>query len=222
MKSDPVVIDSLPVGPYAVLCYIVHGRDSGKGVVIDPGDDPGAVAGRVRELGIRVEAILFTHGHPDHVLAAGAVKEALGAPTAMHLADNEFFTSPEGIRMAVEELGLAPSPRADRDLAHGDEIDLGDFSIRVIHTPGHTPGSVCYLAGNHLFTGDTLFVGAAGRTDLIGADLDTLIQSIETRILPLPDETVIHPGHDYGDPPTSTLVREKEENPYITDFILDA
>jgi len=93
--------------------------------------------------------------------------------------------------------------------------------MEVIHTPGHTPGSVCYLAEGNLFTGDTLFVGAAGRTDLAGASLNTLLESIENRLLTLPESTVIWPGHDYGDTPCSTLEREMKENIYITDFILD-
>ena len=91
----------------------------------------------------------------------------------------------------------------------------------MLHTPGHTPGSACFLVNGHLFTGDTLFVGAAGRTDLTGASLDTLIASIENKILSLPKDTVIWPGHDYGETPSSTLEREMQENIYITDFILD-
>jgi glyoxylase-like metal-dependent hydrolase (beta-lactamase superfamily II) len=97
---------------------------------------------------------------------------------------------------------------------------VGTLNIRVIHTPGHTPGSVCFFVNGNLFTGDTLFVGAVGRTDLTGGSLDTLLESLEKRLITLPGETVIWPGHDYGDAPTSTIAREMEENPYITDFLL--
>jgi hydroxyacylglutathione hydrolase len=99
---------------------------------------------------------------------------------------------------------------------------VGTLEVRVIHTPGHTPGSVCYLVDGNLFTGDTLFVGSAGRTDLVGGSLDMLVGSIAKKILPLPKDTVIWPGHDYGDTPTSTIAREMEENVYITDFILES
>jgi len=98
---------------------------------------------------------------------------------------------------------------------------VGTLNIEVIHTPGHTPGSVCYLVGGNLFTGDTLFVGVAGRTDLIGGSLNTLIKSIEKKLIVLPKQTIVWPGHDYGESPTSTIGREMEGNPYITDFILE-
>jgi len=110
----------------------------------------------------------------------------------------------------------------EMELKDGDLLEVGTLMIKVIHTPGHSPGSVCFYVEGNLFTGDTLFVGAAGRTDLTGGSLDTLIESIEKKILALPEGTVIWPGHDYGDRPTSTIGREMEENPYITDFILDA
>ena len=109
----------------------------------------------------------------------------------------------------------------DIQLKDGDVIEVGTLKVNVIHTPGHTPGSVCYLVSGNLFTGDTLFVGAVGRTDLTGASLETLLNSLEKKLLPLPAETIVWPGHDYGETPTSTIGREMEENPYITDFILD-
>ena len=117
-------------------------------------------------------------------------------------------------------LGLPPSDPADIKLKDGDILEVGSLNIEVIHTPGHTPGSVCYLVGENLFTGDTLFVGAAGRTDLIGGSLDTLIKSIENKLIVLPKQTIVWPGHDYGESPSSTIGREMEENLYITDFIL--
>jgi glyoxylase-like metal-dependent hydrolase (beta-lactamase superfamily II) len=100
-------------------------------------------------------------------------------------------------------------------------LEVGNLNLEVIHTPGHTPGSACYLIDGNLFTGDTLFVGAAGRTDLIGGSLQTLIESLEKRLIVLPKETIVWPGHNYGKRPKSTIGQEIEENPYITDFILD-
>jgi glyoxylase-like metal-dependent hydrolase (beta-lactamase superfamily II) len=110
----------------------------------------------------------------------------------------------------------------DIRLKDGDVLEVGKLKIEVLHTPGHTPGSVCYLVEGNLFSGDTLFVGAAGRTDLIGGSLDTLLESLEKRLIVLPGETVVWPGHNYGESPTSTIAREMQENVYITDFILDS
>jgi glyoxylase-like metal-dependent hydrolase (beta-lactamase superfamily II) len=117
-------------------------------------------------------------------------------------------------------LGLPPPDPADIRLKDEDIVEVGTLKVKVIHTPGHTPGSVCYLVDGNLFCGDTLFVGAVGRTDLIGGSLETLLESLEKRLIVLPKETTVWPGHDYGDTPTSTMGREMEENPYITDFIL--
>jgi hydroxyacylglutathione hydrolase len=120
-----------------------------------------------------------------------------------------------------KQTGLTVDTVADRWFADGERLPLGESMIHVLHTPGHTPGSCCFLIEGNLITGDTLFVGDVGRTDLKGGSLDRLIQSIETKLLPLPDDTRVWPGHDYGDRPTSTIGSEKKENPYITDFILD-
>jgi glyoxylase-like metal-dependent hydrolase (beta-lactamase superfamily II) len=139
----------------------------------------------------------------------------------MHEQDDLFFAEEEVRTAASKELGLPPPDPVDVRLHDGDLLQVGMMEIHVIHTPGHTPGSVCFLVEGNLFTGDTLFVGAVGRTDLVGASLDTLLGSLEQKLLPLPKETVVWPGHDYGETPFSTLGREMEENPYITDFILD-
>ena len=138
----------------------------------------------------------------------------------MHKKDVEFFSRQEIREVSKKELGLAAPGTADRLLQDGEIINVGCLEIQVLHTPGHTPGSVCFLAGTNLFTGDTLFVGDVGRTDLTGGSLPTLLQSIKEKILVLPRETTIRPGHNYGETPTSTLAWEMEENPYITDFIL--
>jgi hydroxyacylglutathione hydrolase len=166
--------------------------------------------------------ILNTHGHPDHVLANQSLRSALRVPVWMHAEDSGLFADSPEIDALERQTGLTVDTEADRLFADDERIRLGAQTIRVLHTPGHTPGSCCFLVAGHLFTGDTLFVGDAGRTDLKGGSLDRLISSIETRLLDLPDNTRIWPGHDYGDRPGSTMGREKKENPYITDFILDS
>jgi glyoxylase-like metal-dependent hydrolase (beta-lactamase superfamily II) len=164
----------------------------------------------IEDNGLVPRYILNTHGHGDHVLGNRDMKAAFRVPICMHGADAAFFGNPS-----------APEELADKRLSHGDRLPLGECTISVIHTPGHTPGSVCYLSAGHLFTGDTLFVGDVGRTDLPGGSLNDLVASLEKHIISLPDGTVIWPGHDYGETPTSTIGREKRENPYITDFILE-
>ena len=116
----------------------------------------------------------------------------------------------------AQQMGFRPSPPVDSAVRDGDLISFGQEALKVIHTPGHTPGGICLYGRNNLFTGDTLFVGAVGRTDLPGGSLETLLQSLKDKIITLPEETVIRPGHDYGDQPTSTIAREKKSNPYLT------
>ena len=218
---EEIVIRQMTVGPLQVRTYLVVCPRTGDAVIIDPAGEEDRIAALVREEGARVRYIINTHGHSDHVLANRALKELVRAPTCMHEEDDLFFGRGEVREATSRELGLPPPEAADVRLRDGEVLQVGDLDIRVIHTPGHTPGSVCFLVKGNLFTGDTLFVGAVGRTDLTGASLDTLLKSIEERLLPLPEDTVVWPGHDYGETPTSTMGREMEENPYITDFILD-
>jgi len=118
-------------------------------------------------------------------------------------------------------LGGQGSPKPDVLLQDGNVIEIGQSSLEVLHPPGHTPGCICLYGDGNVFTGDTLFVGAVGRTDLPGGSLDVLLQSLESKLVVLPPETIVWPGHDYGETPTSTIGREMQENPYITDFLLD-
>ena len=216
-----VIIKQVKVGAFQVFTYVVACPETRKAVVIDPAGEEERLLSLIKEEAFIIEHILDTHGHADHVLANEHLKNALAVPTCMHEFDIQFFSQTEVRDLTSKELGLQPPDPADVPLRDGDVFQVGTLEIKVIHTPGHTPGSVCYFVEGNLFTGDTLFVGAAGRTDLTGGSLVMLIDSIENKILTLPNETLIWPGHDYGDTPTSTLGREKEENPYITDFILD-
>jgi len=216
-----VIIKQVKVGAFQVFTYIVACPETRKAVVIDPAGEEEKLLLLIKEEAFLIEHILDTHGHADHVLANEHLKNALAVPTCMHELEIQFFSQTEVRDLTAKELGLQPPDPADVPLRDGDVFKVGTLEIKVIHTPGHTPGSVCYFVEGNLFTGDTLFVGAAGRTDLPGGSLEMLLDSIENKILTLPKETVIWPGHDYGDTPTSTLGREMEENPYITDFILD-
>ena len=161
--------------------------------------------------------IVNTHGHADHTAGNDHWAAATGARIVIHRLDWEFFRTPE-MQAAARAEGFPPLTRADVLVNDGDHIPLGACQALVIHTPGHTPGGICLAFPGHLFTGDTLFVSAAGRTDLPGGSLNQLIASLEEKIMPLPDDTRIWPGHDYGETPTSTLGEEKLNNPYLTDF----
>lgn len=207
--------------PFQVLTYLVTCPQSCDAVIIDPAGDEDKLLALIETRSLRVKYILNTHGHADHVLGNPKLKNLFKIPVCMHEADDRFFNDPSVREKSSHELGLPPPDPADIKLKDGDVLEVGTLNIEVIHTPGHTPGSVCYLVGENLFTGDTLFVGAAGRTDLIGGSLNTLIKSIEKKLIVLPKQTIVWPGHDYGETLSSTIGREMEENPYITDFILE-
>lgn len=202
-----------------VFCYILGCEDTHKGLVIDPAGEEERILKTARASGLTIESVVNTHGHPDHTCGNRKIAEQTGAKIYMHALDDRFFNTPQGQSMAMQ-MGFTPSPSADVHLEDGDIIPFGDKGLAVLHTPGHSPGGICLYVENNLFTGDTLFVGAVGRTDLPGGSMETLLRSIKDRILPLPDETIVWPGHDYGGSPTSTIALEKRHNPYITDFQL--
>ena len=210
----------LVTGSFRVNTYLLSCAETGEGVVIDPGGDPDLILAAIRNAGLTIQYILNTHGHADHRLANDQLRQALAVPVCMHEADDAFFARPEIKTVSAQELGVSAEGRADIRLRDEDLLRVGRLEIRVIHTPGHSPGSVCFLAAGNLFTGDTLFVGDVGRSDLSGGSFAELLRSIKERIIVLPPETIVHPGHDYGETPTSTLAWEMQENPYITDFIL--
>ncbi len=224
-----VTIIALQLGPFQVNTYVVICRATGNAVIIDPAGDPNAIIDILHRENATPLMILNTHGHPDHVLANAALKSALDIPAAMHGADSGLYIDSPEVAPLERETGLIVDTRADRLIEDGEQIPMGSASIRVLHTPGHTPGSCCFLVADNLFTGDTLFVGDVGRTDLKGGSLDRLIRSIADQLMGLADDTRIWPGHDYHlEGPSdrtpqapATLGREKRENPYITDFIVD-
>jgi hydroxyacylglutathione hydrolase len=210
-------ITAAVTGPLQVITYLVACEDSGEALLIDPGGPSDELTAKLREEGWRLAWVVNTHGHADHTAGNDHWVEATGARIVIHRLDWEFFRTP-AMQAAARAEGFPPLTRADVLVDDGDQIPLGACPALVIHTPGHTPGGICLAFPGHLFTGDTLFVSAAGRTDLPGGSLDRLIASLEEKIMPLPDDTRIWPGHDYGETPTSTLGEEKLNNPYLTDF----
>jgi glyoxylase-like metal-dependent hydrolase (beta-lactamase superfamily II) len=215
-----MIIEQIAVGQMAVFCYLVGCEETRQAAAIDPAGDTERILARLKEKNLQLAYIVNTHGHADHTCGNQALAARTAAKTVIHAVDDDFFTSAEGRRLS-EAFGLCSAAGADIRVTDGDQLPLGRLTLEFIHTPGHTPGAMCVRVGNNLFTGDTLFVGAVGRTDLPGGSLEELLKSIEEKLLPLPPETVVWPGHDYGDRPTSTLAEEMETNPYITDLILD-
>jgi hydroxyacylglutathione hydrolase len=206
-------IQQLIVGSMGVCCYIVSCAVTKKAAVVDPGGDVDRILATLRKSGLEAVAIIATHGHPDHVCGNRKLKEATGAEIIMHKADAEFFGDPE-ISSYFAMLGLEPSPAADRTVGDGDIITIGKEDLQVLHTPGHTPGGICLLNEMDVITGDTLFVGGLGRTDFPGGSQRELLDSINRKLLTLPDATRVWPGHGYGGD-QSTIGSEKRSNPFF-------
>ncbi len=188
-----MIIRQLPIGLMDNFTYIVGCEKTQKALVIDPAGDPGRIASEARKENLSIVLIVNTHGHGDHTVGNAGLKKRTGAKVAVHRLDADRV------------------PDADLRLSDEESLQVGEISFEVIHTPGHTPGGICLYAEGNLFTGDTLFVGDSGRTDLEGGHRPTLGASIR-RLMRLPDETVVWPGHDYGPMPNSTLHWEKRNN----------
>lgn len=186
-----MLLEQFQVGPYQNFTYLVAEREGGEGVVIDPsfGIDP--VLAAIDARSVKVRFVLNTHSHQDHVVGNADVRARTGAKVVAHR------SAPLG---------------QDVDVIDGSRVESGRLAFEVVHTPGHTPDSVCYLFEGHVATGDTLFVGECGRTDLPGGDPAALYDSLFGRVVTLDDAFVVLPGHDYGATPTSTIGREKTEN----------
>ncbi len=208
-------------GPYNLNTYFLVCKQTRESVIIDPGGSAKTLTTFIKEQKITPIKILNTHGHADQFFSTEEFKKTFPVPSCLHAEDDRFFKDPAVQEKTRNAVGLPPPYPADIELADKDVIEFGETNLAVIHTPGHTPGSICFLCEDHLFTGDAIFVGEAGRTDLPGGNLDQLIDSIKIRILPLDKKTIIHPGHHHGEEFESTIEREMKENIYITDFILD-
>mgnify|MGYP001036694579 CR=1 FL=1 len=203
-------IKRLQAGIYAANCYIVASSDLSEAIVVDPGGDADMILSEINKLAAKVKGILLTHGHGDHIGGVMALNKSLGVPVMVHKADLEMVKSSElnfSSSMAMDEVIIEP----DVLLTDGDEISIGNEKLLVIHTPGHTRGGICLYTLGHLITGDTLFKGSIGRTDLYGGDFDTIIRSIKNKLLRLPEDTIVYPGHG----PESSIGFEKQRNPFL-------
>ncbi len=216
-KVNDIILKRYVVGPLAVNAFLIGCPDTKKAFYVDPAGSEEMLVNEAEELGLELTAIVNTHGHPDHTSGNRRMKELTGVPCLMHRDDDTLFRTPEAVTM-FRSWGFDVFPPADGYLDENEPFVCGNLHFKVIHTPGHSPGSVCLYGHGVVITGDTLFVGAVGRADLPGGSFETLMNSIKTKLLLLPDETIVLPGHDYGDAPTSTIKREKETNPYILQY----
>jgi glyoxylase-like metal-dependent hydrolase (beta-lactamase superfamily II) len=178
------------VGPMGVNCYIISDASTGKACVIDPGAEPDRIKKSLDKEGLKLEFIINTHGHGDHI----AANSAFGVPVYIHALDKDFLTDPK-LNLSAHFLFEVRSPQAGRLLKDGDRVALGDTMLEVMHTPGHTPGSISVKYGGVIFTGDTLFQGGVGRTDFAYGDESALYTSIAKKLMVFDDNTVIYPGH---------------------------
>jgi glyoxylase-like metal-dependent hydrolase (beta-lactamase superfamily II) len=191
-------------------CFILGCENTKEAVVIDPGDDADKILMALAKAELKVKYLINTHGHFDHVGANKRMKDATGADIAVH-PDDEPMLVDLSRHAAMFGLSAENSPPGDVMLKDGDEISFGEITLKVFHTPGHSPGGICLYTEGHLFAGDTLFAGSIGRTDLPGGNYDTLISSIKTRLLDLPEETMVYTGHG----PETSIGNEKRMNPFL-------
>jgi glyoxylase-like metal-dependent hydrolase (beta-lactamase superfamily II) len=199
----------MEVGAFAANCYLVACDRTLDGVVIDPGAEAKRILDMVHREKVNVRYIINTHGHVDHVGANEELRQALGAPILIHEADGEMCKKPHASLSAF--LGRMKLAEPDRLLVGGEKLTVGDLVLEVIETPGHTRGSITLLAGGALFTGDTLFAGSIGRTDLPGGSFEEILRSIREKLLVFPDQTAVYPGHG----PETTIGEEKSYNPFL-------
>lgn len=210
MTSSRLKVEPLIVGPLFSNCYIVWDEDTKQGVVIDPGDDAGDIMDTIKRLGIKIEYILATHGHFDHVGAVAPLRKELNVDFLAH--EDDFFFIEDGENAARRwGIDIEQPPKPDRFIKDGDKIKVGKFELEVLYTPGHSPGGVCFLYDKMVFGGDTLFQGSIGRTDFRKGSFEDLSKSIKNRLYILPDDTIVYTGHG----PVTTIGDEKRYNAFV-------
>jgi hydroxyacylglutathione hydrolase len=203
-----LIVRKLVLGAWRANCYIIGPENGREGLIVDPGDEPDEILLAVKNSGLTIRALVATHGHIDHIGAIGRLKRALGAPVMIHAEDASALQG-DGRFFWGQRFG--PPMQADRLLQDGDSITVADLEFEVINTPGHTYGGICLYGQGAVFTGDTLFHRSIGSSGIGTGTRSQLLRSIEERLMVLPPETIIYPGHGSQ----STVAEEIRSNPYI-------
>ena len=210
MKLHNIIFETLTVGPLAVNCYIIGSRKDNAAIAIDAGGNPEEILELLKKNNLDLQCIINTHAHFDHVGGVKPLQDLTGAKFFLHQEDVPLLNY---LNEQTDAFGLPNIlvPRVDKPLVDNEEILIGDEVVRVIHTPGHSPGSVCFIIDNIVFVGDTLFSGSIGRTDLYGGSYDMIINSIKTRLFTLEEHLLVYPGHGTF----TTIGEEKHHNPFF-------
>ncbi|GBD95285.1 MAG TPA: MBL fold metallo-hydrolase [Nitrospirae bacterium] len=208
-----MIIEKLVVGPLEENTYIIGDGETKQAIVVDPGDEPDRIMDLIKDNNLEVKVIICTHGHFDHIGAAGDIKKETGAKILMHKEDIQTYEAAKD-QAAFWGYDLDDIPQPDGFIEEGDTIQAGNLSFKVLHTPGHSPGGICLYGEGIVVTGDTIFQGSVGRTDFPGGSIEELKKSFR-RLIELPEETKIFPGHG----PESTVGREKETNFFVNELL---
>lgn len=203
-------IKTFVVGPLQVNCFLVWDEPSRDAMIVDPGEESDRLLDAIDKLNLNLKMIINTHGHFDHIGGNAGIKKKHDVPLMIHGDDLPLLQRAQD-HASVYGLNTTSSPLPDKILQGGETIDCGAMKVKVLHTPGHSPGGICLLVGDDLISGDLLFAGSIGRTDLPGGDMDILLESVRTQLFPLPEATRVHPGHG----PSSTIGEEKATNPFL-------
>ena len=208
---NELMVSGIVVGMFAENCWVIGSRRTREAIVIDPGDQPDEILALARDMGVNIKLIANSHAHIDHIMGVRGVKEATGAQFLMHPNEIEIARGATGRGSLLLGMNVEAPPDPDALLADGDEVEVEGVKLKVIHTPGHTQGSVSFYTDGLLFSGDTLFRGSIGRTDLPGGNYEQEMASIVDKLLALPDDTVVLPGHMEE----TRIGHERQTNPFV-------
>jgi hydroxyacylglutathione hydrolase len=208
-----MIFNQYEVGNFSVFCYLIGDEESKEALLIDPAEDTDRLISEARSHGLMIKYIANTHAHVDHVMGNAEMVKKTGAKIIIHEEDAPLLVRQP--RDLLVMFRAEPSPPADILVRDGDVIQIGKIGLKVLHTPGHSPGGISLYVDGMVFTGDTLFVGSVGRTDFPGSSWEVMESSIRKKLYALPGNTLVYPGHNYGSTPFSTIQNEQRHNPFV-------